>query len=149
MTSASAATRVSPVRRVPEAVTVDGITWTVHSRNERSATVNGRHLFACRCRPSQAWAILEMDRPADHLGGRREIARHGYSATHELSRRAMAIPQRNHFSVYRSPNTFSGRNTITVMSPGGLVEAVFYGDQHRERAENLAAELNVLKEIQA
>lgn len=123
-------------------VTVDGITWTVHSRNERSATVNGRHLFACRCRPSQAWAILEMDRPADHPGGRREIARHGHSATHELSRRAAAIPPREHFGVYRSPHSFFGRNALTVMSPGGVVEAVFYGDQYRERAEDLAAMLN-------
>lgn len=40
-------------------VTVSGLTWTVHSANERSVTHQGRHFFAARCGGLQ-WTITEV-----------------------------------------------------------------------------------------
>lgn len=127
----------APARKT---VTVDGITWTIHSRNERSATVNGRHLFAVRCTPSHSWALIEHDKPMQT--GAREIARHGYCITAHIGATAKAIPPRQFYSVVRAALSSFGRAVLHVMSPGGIVEATFYGDRYAEHAAAIAAELN-------
>lgn len=40
--------------------------WVTISRNERIATVNGRHYFACRC-PGRLWSIEELNQSAVHM----------------------------------------------------------------------------------
>lgn len=42
-------------------VVVKGITWTIHSSNERSCVHGGRFFFACRCRSSRPWIVCEHD----------------------------------------------------------------------------------------
>lgn len=46
------------------------------------------------------------------------------------------------YRVERSAHRSLGREVLQVMSGGGIVEAAFYGEQYRERAEAMAGELN-------
>jgi len=121
-------------------VTVGGVTWTIHSRNERTTTVNGRHLFAGRCNPSRMWTLREMDAPG--IMGRREIARHGNAHTAGLTALALTIPARQFFEVIEGGTATGNRLTLHVVSPAGVIEATFYGEQFRDIAEKVANSLN-------
>lgn len=45
-----------------QTVTSGGMQWTVFSRNERATEHEGRHFFACRCRPGSPWVLFEFNR---------------------------------------------------------------------------------------
>lgn len=123
-------------------VTVAGLTWEIHSRNERSATINGHHFFASRCNPSKPWTLQELDR-CHNDGLAREIARHGQTQTAGLSALALSIAPRRFFEVVTAAyKSTGGREVLNVMSPGGIVEATFYGEQFRHVAEQVANDLN-------
>lgn len=47
--------------KIQKTVTVKGVTWQVISANERNCTIEGRHFFARRCKPSTPWFLTEHD----------------------------------------------------------------------------------------
>lgn len=46
---------------IKKTVCVKGVTWQVLSANERNCTIEGRHFFARRCKPSTPWVLTEHD----------------------------------------------------------------------------------------
>lgn len=64
----------------------NGMSWRVISANEREATHEGRHFFACRCGSARTWAIDEHDQSITEHGVAKPIRvwRNGYR-TEDLS----------------------------------------------------------------
>lgn len=66
-----------------------GIEWEIYSRNERGCTLNGRHLFASRCRPGRPWGIREHDQNIGQHGSAKLIARAPFRVSTDALPQAM------------------------------------------------------------
>lgn len=115
------------MRSEPAAVTSGGLTWSVHSRNERAITHAGRHFFAVRCRSGLPWKLIELDRSIDE-GSARELRRtlSGYE-TAELSdavRRFCGDPGR---TPWLCPACYvvNQADAVTCGACAGAVDPVF------------------------